>query len=620
MPGVGKSALAVHWAHQVADRFPAGQLYVNLRGFDPSGSPLPPEQAIHRLLFALGIPSERIPSDVDATASMYRSVLAGRRLLILLDNARDAAQVRPLVPGSPGCLVLVTSRHALTGLVADGARQLDLEVLSVGEAREFLARRIGPEWVAAAPDAVADLVAACGRLPLALAVVAARAAARPALPPSSLAAELHERSRLDALDGGDPATSVSAVFSWSYRQLSPETARMFRLLGLHCGPDVSLAAAASLAGISRDRARKQLAELHSSHLIVEYAAGRYAFHDLVRTYAAHLADTEPERHAATQRMLDHYLHSAYGADRLTKGYWRPIALDPIASGVEPEVPADSSLALDWLAAEEQTLVAAVHRAVAAGFDSQAWQLARTIEEFLHRRGRWRDLIVLQTEALDAAQRAGDPTGVAFAHGSLGVACNNLGRDDQAERHLRTAHDLWAELGDATGRGIALLNLGELFVRLGDYPAALRIDREAITVFESADDRAGQARALNNLGWHHALAGEYRATLEHCEHAANLLRTIGDRAGEAYAWDSVGYACHHLGDHQKAISCYERTVGLSRDTGDLAFQAVVLDHLGDAHAAAGEPATAHDRWQQAADILEDMHHPDAEQLRDKLATH
>jgi tetratricopeptide (TPR) repeat protein len=460
-------------------------------------------------------------------------------------------------------------------------------------------------------------VAACGRLPLALAIVAARAAARPDLPPSSLVAELRERSRLDALDAGDPATSVSSVFSWSYRQLSPDAARMFRLVGLHRGPDVSLPAAASLAGISRDRAHKLLSELHRMHLIIEYAPGRYAFHDLVRTYAAQLADADPERPAATHRMLDHYLHSAYGADRLTKGYWRPTALDPLASGVEPEVQADSSFALDWLAFEEQNLVAAVHWAVDAGLDAHAWQLARTLEEFFHRRARWLELVVIQTEALHAAERLSDLTGAAFAHGSLGVVCNNLGRDDRAEFHLRTSHDLWADLGDATGQGIALLNLGELVVRLGDYAAAFGIDRQAITIFESAGDPAGQARALNNLGWHHALAGEYQATLKHCARAANLLRSIGDRVGEAYAWDSVGYACHHLGNHRKAIGCYERTVDLSGGTGDLAFQALALDHLGDAHAAAGEPDAAHDRWQQAAAILEEMQHPDAQQIRNKL---
>ena len=619
MPGIGKTALAMHWAHQVAERFPDGQIYVNLCGFDPSGSPMPPEHAIRRLLIALGVLSERVPADVDAAASLYRSVLAGKRLLIVLDNARDAAQVRPLIPGSPGCMVLATSRHTLAGLVAEGARQLALDVLSGSEARDFLARRLGPERVAHEPDAVADLVATCGRLPLALAVIAARAGARPTFALSLLAAELRDtRLRLDALDAGDPATSVSAVFDWSYRQLSPDAARMFRLLGLHPGPDVSVPAAASLAGVPRDQAQRLLAELHHMHLLAEHLPGRYTFHDLVQAYAARLADADPQRHEAIRRMLDHYLHTAYRADQLTKCYGRPMTLHPPEPGVHPEEMSDRSHALEWLAAEDQALIAAVHRAVGAGFDMHAWQLARAVTEFLSWRGRWNESLEIQTEALHAAQRLGDRTGVAFAHGSLGVAYKNLDRDDEARNHLRAAHDLWDELGDRSGQGLALLNLSNVLIRQGDDQAALRGYHEALSLFESAGDRAGQARSLNNIGWQYALLGEPARTLEYCQQAIAVHQEIGDRDGAAYAWDSLGYAHDQLAHHAEAIACYQKALDMDRGSGNFRFQATVLDHLGDTHAAAGEPESARDRWQQAADILEDMQHPDAEQIRAKLA--
>jgi hypothetical protein len=299
---------------------------VNLRGFDPAGSPVRPAEAIHGFLDALGVEPARIPVELDAQAALYRSLLAGRRLLVLLDNARDSDQVRPLLPGSETCLVLVTSRSQLSSLVAcEGAHLLGLDLLSVTEARELLARHLGLDRASREPGTVDELIELCARLPLALSVIAARAAAQPALPLAELAGELRDaRGRLDALDAGDLATNVQAVLSCSYRNLAEPAARMFRMLGSHPGPDISAPAAASLAGVPLMQARKALAELTRAHLVTERVPGRFAFHDLLRSYAAQQAasvDTGTERHAAVRRMLDHYLHTGHAAIRWLYPFW-----------------------------------------------------------------------------------------------------------------------------------------------------------------------------------------------------------------------------------------------------------------------------------------------------------
>ncbi|OLB78390.1 MAG: hypothetical protein AUI14_13285 [Actinobacteria bacterium 13_2_20CM_2_71_6] len=305
--GIGKTALAVYWARQVADRFPDGQLYANMRGFDATGSPLTPSEAVRGFLDALDVAPGRIPDSIDAQVGMYRSLLAGLRMLLVFDNARDAEQVRPLLPGSPGCLVVVTSRTRLTSLVtAAGAQPLTLDLLSTADARELLVRRLGPARVAAEPHAVTEIITWCARLPLALSVVASRAATHPGFPLAALAFELRNpRGGLDALAGGDPATDVRAAFSWSYRQLPADAARLFRLLGLHPGPDIGTAAAASLAGIPASQVRELLTELARAHLVTEHAPGRFSFHALLRAYATELvygADSADERRSAVRRL------------------------------------------------------------------------------------------------------------------------------------------------------------------------------------------------------------------------------------------------------------------------------------------------------------------------------
>ena len=388
--GIGKTALAMHWAHRHADSFPDGQLYVNLRGFDPAGTPVPAEAAIHGFLDALGVEPAQIPPGLEERAGLYRSLLAGRRMLVVLDNARDADQVRPLLPGSAGCLVLVTSRDQLSGLIAvHGAQSLTLDLLTPEEARDLLTHRLGAARVAMQSEVVGELVELCARLPLALNITAARAAMRPGFPLAVFAAELREtRDRLAVLDAGDPATNVRAAFSWSYQTLSPAAARMFRLLGVHPGPDITVPAAASLTALDRDQARTALNELTTAHLLTEHAPGRYAFHDLLRAYATEQSrthDTHEQRSQALHRALDHYVHTVRRADRLlnSPGDQAPFAVPE--PGVTPETPTDGQQAWNWFTAEHQVLLAAIAQAAAHGLDTRIHQLAETLPIFYRRR-------------------------------------------------------------------------------------------------------------------------------------------------------------------------------------------------------------------------------------------
>ena len=427
MAGIGKTTLALHWAHQVADRFPGGQLYVNLRGFDPADAPVAPGEAVRGFLDGLGVDPALIPVDPQAQASLYRSLLAGRRVLVVLDNARDAGQVRPLLPGTATCLVVVTSRSQLPGLVAaEGARPLPLGLLPAAEARELLARHLGPDRAAAEPQAVAELIGLCAGLPLALSTVAARAAVQPGFPLAALAAELRDaRGRLDALEAGDPATSMRAVLSWSCCHLDPAAAAMFRLLGTHPGPDISAAAAASLAGLAPRHARETLGTLTRAHLITDHVPGRFAMHDLVRAYAAEQAsdvDSDTARRDALCRVLDHYLHTGLAADMLLRpGREPPPSAHPPRPGARAEDLAGYDQALAWFEAERPVLLAAIAEAAAAGLVTHAWQICRAVENFAVIRGHWHDYARAQRTALAVAEQAGDVTGQAYAHRGLALA-------------------------------------------------------------------------------------------------------------------------------------------------------------------------------------------------------
>jgi DNA-binding SARP family transcriptional activator len=619
MAGVGKTALTVHWAHQVADRFPDGQLYADLRGFAPSAEPAEPAEITQRFLDALGVPVGQSPASSQAQAGLYRSVLAGRRMLIVLDNARDEEQVRPLLPGSPGCLVVVTSRARLTGLAAaEGAQLVNLDVLADADARQLLTRRIGPGRAAAEPGVVAELAVLCGGLPLALAIVAARAADRPGFPLAALAAELAAQ-RLDALEAGDMASSVRAVLSWSYRQLSPAAARLFRLLTLHPGPDISMPAAASLAATGPAETRVLLADLSRAHMVTEHQRGRFTLHELLRGYAAEqarLCDGETDRREATGRVLDHYVHTAYAGTFQLQPSHVLFTPTPSRAGTSPEQIADQQHALDWFKAEHEVLISAVDLADSMGFDACAWQLAWAIADPLLRR-HWHQCLGVQRIALAAATRDGDLAGQAAARGHIGWACIRLADYTEAGAQLTARLQLHQRMGDRRGEAGTHQALAQVSLCQGREGDALSHAGQALAVFRSVADQGGEAAVLNDLGCYHVTLGDYQRAQGLCQQALALARELGNQHIEADTWDSLGEAEHHLGHFSEAAACYWVAIDLFRQFGDSFFEAGTLARLGDSRAAAGDAREAHESWQRALEIFDLLQHPDAAKLRAKL---
>jgi DNA-binding SARP family transcriptional activator len=620
--GVGKTALALHWAHQIASRFPGGQLYADLRGFDPSGMPTSAAEVIRGFLDGLGVAPERIPVGLDAQAGLYRSLMADRRILVVLDNAASEQQARPLLPASPGSLVIVTSRNQLTALAAaDGARLLTLDVLPEPEARQMLITRIGAGRARAEPEAVAEIARLCACLPLALAVAAARAQARPSFPLGAVAGELRDAAtRLEALDADDPGSCVQAVFSWSYRQLTPEAARMFRLLGLHPGPDISVAAAASLTGLDSLRARRLLGQLARAHLHAEHLPGRYRFHDLLRSYAASQArvtDSEQDRDEATGRLLDHYLHTAHRGAAILSRTRTPISLGPGRTGVRAEHFAGYDQALAWFKAEHDVLRSVITLAADTGFDVHAWQIPWTMVDFVDRQGHWHEQAAIERTALAAATRLGDSQAQASAHLYLANACVSLGDYDQAHAHLAECVRLYQQAGDRIGEAHARMSVTWVNAQQGRHADALAQAEQGLRAYQAAGHQAGLAEALNAVGWCHTLLGNHQQALQVCRQAMIVSREVGNRYYEAQAWDSLGDTEHQLGHDREAADCHRHALRLYRDLGDRYLESQALTGLGDSSHATGAVQQARHAWQQALDILVELNHRDAGQVRARL---
>jgi DNA-binding SARP family transcriptional activator/tetratricopeptide (TPR) repeat protein len=619
--GVGKTALALHWAHRMASRFPDGQLHVNLRGYDPAGLPVSPAAAIRGFLDALGIPARQIPASADAQGALYRSVLAGRRMLILLDNARDATQVRPLLPGAPGCLVVVTSRSALRGLVdADGATPVPLGLVTEAEARELLTARLGPSRVAAEPAAVGQLIALCARLPLALAVVAARAAARPQLPLAALVAEMESRTgRLDALDSGDPTSSVRAVFSWSAEQLSTGAARLFRLLGLHPGTDVTGPAAASMTGQRPAAAARLLAELAEAGLVSQQNPGRYVLHDLLRAYAAEQAsqsDPAPEQNAAVRRLLDHYLHSAGPAGVLVFGGHelpQPVLAAPADPAITPERPRSRPEAIAWFSAELDTLAAVVSFAGNHGFDEHAWQIPCTATEYFRAVGATREWARMNSIALAAAMRLGDPGAIGRAYFSMGTYQRITGAFDEALDSLARSMDQFSAAGDllaqaATHAAVTRVHLSVRAARAArpepgdDRESAIVHAGQALEIYQRLGNAAGEGRALLELADYYLGLGELQTAQEHCGRAIGLLGSVSDQLRLVTGTSLMGQIHYGLGQHQQAVACYLEALRANAAAGIEMKPPYILENLGDAYLAAGDPGAAETAWRQVIDLV------------------
>ncbi|MDG6110279.1 tetratricopeptide repeat protein [Dactylosporangium aurantiacum] len=638
--GVGKTALAVHWAHQAAGVFPDGQLFLDLRGFGPSSrDPVAPADALGVALGLLGVPPAGVPAEPEARAGMYRGLLHDKRMLIVLDNAATAEQVRPLLPGSGASLVLVTSRVHLPALVTDdGARPLTLDLLDAADARTLLAGRIGAARTDREPEAVDSIVAACARLPLALSVVAARAALHPDFSLAAIAAELSSaHGRLDALRSDDPKADVETVFSWSYQRLTAPTQRLFRLGGLHPSPELGLPAAAALSGLPVAEVRPLLAELVRAQLVIEPRPGRFSMHDLLCAYASGLADrVEPaaERAAARRRLIEHYTRAATSAAMTLNPSRHPAGVQdfdpparpgPAGTGAAParhdhapaDLPADEAAAAEWFAVHRRALIGALQLAVVCGLDRQAWRLAWAMADHLDRGGHWGDWIATQRAAVGAAERLGDTAALALAHRSLSGGYIRSGRHDEARRHLRVAFDLFVELADHAGAARCQHALGWLLETQDRFAEAVAHDERALDLFRLADDPVGQARALNSAGWHHARLGHHELALACCEEALELQRGLGDAAGVAATLDSLGYVHHRLGEHDQAIARYQDALLRYVEQGDRFNEADTSVRLGDTWAAAGRWDEARQAWLRAAETLELLAHPKAAEVRTRL---
>ncbi len=608
--GVGKTALALRWAHRVRGEFPDGQLYVNLRGYDPD-QPLPAAETLARFLRALGVAGQDIPLEVDERATSYRSLLDGRRMLIVLDNASSVEQVRPLLPGTSSALVVVTSRDSLAGLVArDGARRLDLDLLPPEDAVVLLGALIG-ERVAAEPDAAAVLARQCARLPLALRVAAELAATRPTTPLAALVKELADQQRrLELLDaGGDPRTAVRVVFSWSYQHLPAEAARAFRLIGLHPGPDLDLYAAAALTHTSVQQAQHLLDLLARAHLIGPTGPGRYGMHDLLRAYATHLVageDSEEKQRTALTRLFDHYLATAAAAMN---------TLHPAEQHLRPRIPSpahtpaprvtDPGAAQAWLDAERVTLTATCAHTAAHGWPGHATRLAVTLFRYLDTGGHYADALTIHTHALHVAHHTGDRAAEAHALTNLGSVYRRRGHYGQAVDHLQQALALSREISGRVGEAAALISLGAVYERQGRYEQATEYHQQALTLSRELGDQVGEAATLNNLGLVYRRQGRYGEATDHLQQALTLFREIGHHVGEVLASNNLGAVYERQGRYQQAAQHHQQALALSREISDRASEAATLGSLGAVYERQGRYQQAAQHHQQALSVSREL---------------
>jgi tetratricopeptide (TPR) repeat protein/transcriptional regulator with XRE-family HTH domain len=591
--GVGKTALALQWAHQVAAEFPDGQLYADLRGFSPSGAPVTAAEAVRLFLDALQIPSDQIPQTVEAQLGLFRSLLAGKRMLVVLDNARDVAQVRPLLPGSPTCRVVITSRSQLTGLTAiEAAYPLRLDVLPDAEARRLLERRLGAARLAAEPAATAQIIRSCARLPLALSVIAARAAMRPDLSLEQVAADLAARTNLDAFaGGGDPSADVRAAFSWSYRQLEADAARLFRLASLHPGPSLDGHTAAALAGMTVEQAAAALDVLGRAYLIQPAGADRYGQHDLLRSYARELADAQ-EGEAALTRLLDYYLYAAAQAMDVAFPAEKERRPRIPPSPTPPPDLAGQTAALAWLGTERPSLIAVAVYAAEHDRPRQVILLAAILFRYLDTTNRFADAMTLHGHARRAAVQSGDRAAEAYALVCLGLVDGHVSRYDEAASQLGQAVAISTELGDRVGQARAANYLGLVDLRLGRYQEAVGHLGQALAWAREAGDRHSEAFILGNLGRVEALQGRYEQAAGHQQRALELLAEVGDRNGAATVRTWLANAYRRLDRYPEAVGQLQQALAQFRE---------LSDRQGQAHSlcALGEVDLQHGNYQDAA---------------------
>jgi len=619
MAGVGKTAFAVHAAHQLAGQFPGGQVFLALHGHTPGQAPADPGDALASLLLAVGVAAARIPPGVAARAALWRDQVAGRRLLLVLDDAVSSEQVRPLLPGSGASLVLVTSRRHLSAL--DDATAISLDTLPPGEAAALLVRLAGRAGLSAGDRGVREITGLCGCLPLAVGMVARQLRHHPAWSAAGRARELASaRDRLGLLETEN--VSVAAAFDLSYAELGEDQRRLFRRLGLHPGADIDGYAAAALGGVSVAAARRGLEGLYDLYLLTEPAQGRYRLHDLIREHARVLAarvDPAPDRDAATARLLDYYQHTAATANQRIRGRIRPgqaVAAGgpevrgaaPAVSGAAPDavpVLADQEKALAWLRAERASLFACLDEAVAAGQLARVIALTASIGGLLQYDGPWTDAVTRHAAAVAAARQVGDRLALANALTELGDARTVTDDYPIAAQAYTQALDIYRELGERFGQARVLAGLGDIWYVTGDYPAAVRDHEQALELYRGLDDQSGQAEILNQLGTVRRLMCDYPASVRAKEQALVMYQDLGDRLGQAKALNGLGSVLQITGDYQGALRVKQEALGIYRELGARRGEAGALSSLGGVLQLAGDYPAAVRAMEQALAIHRDL---------------
>jgi len=603
--GLGKTTLAVHAAHRVRAQFPDGQLYVDLLG--ASAQPAQPGEVLARFLRDLGLPGDQVPAHDDERAALYRTRLTGRRVLILLDNARDAAQVRQLLPGSSSCAVLVTTRNRTPDLVS--TRFVDLNVLEDAEALALFARIVGDDRAAAEPDATAEVLVACAGLPLAIRICAARLAARRQWRVSTLAGRLRsEHRRLDELRIGDLA--VRASFRVSYDSLRPtagggDPALVFRLLGLWQGPSISLGAAAALIGAPEDVIADALEALVDANLLESPAPDWYRFHDLLRVYATERAqaeESEAGRAAAVGRLLGWYLSSAEAAADTVSPHRYRVAREPGPQEHPVVIPADTEEALAWYDGEKANVVAATRQAAAAGLHEIAWRLPAALFPLFNRRNNWADCVTTLRVAVESGRSTGGGFGEALVLYQLGWALARL-RDETAFDYLERSLAIRTELGDTMGEAQAAIGLGEGYLKIrGPGADALRYMRLAVDLLRPTGASSMRGVALNNLGEVYFELGDSDAAAECYAQARDIYHEVGGHT-EGHVLHNLARVYLHLGRIDDAIAALTDAMPQHRQYGDLVGEATALKHLGQAYERTGDVARAQASWTAALEIFE-----------------
>jgi tetratricopeptide (TPR) repeat protein len=619
--GIGKTALAVHWAHLVQDKFPDGTLYANLRGYGP-GEPAAAGEVLDGFLRALGTPAERMPAGVDAQAALYRSLLRGRRVLIVLDNANSADQVRPLLPGSGGCVVVVTSRDSLNGLVVfETAHRLTLDLLTPAEARTLVTGIIGTERADTETGAVAELIVRCAWLPLALRIAAGRVAAHPRITVAEVVAQLaKERNRLDVLSrGGDERAAVRNVFGWSYQQLPARHAQIFRRLGLHPGPDISIPAASVLGELDETAANELLDGLANTHLIERSAGGRYRFHDLLRVYAADLSheiDAPEVRDHALHALLEWYANIARTCEEILYPHNPHISTQQRSEGLAHI--SDRAEALAWLETERANLMAALRAADHADQRHNVLKIAESMR-FLHTAGSWDDLLDVENCAVDLARRWNDRIMESFFLCWRGDTYTELRRMDLAANDIEGALTLADTLSDPTWHAWALNARARMSLYMGQFNEANRDLHEALQLVNGVDTGRLVAVLEGNLCEANIGIGTFHAALVHGERSLDLRRQLGDLNGEPHTLHLLARVWAGLGEHTKAIELCRRAIELGRTVGRF-VDAIVepLDTLGVALLQTGRPEAAIACWREAATLFHEYgRHHQAHEARERI---